>query len=563
MSELSRAIRQKRFGIKSEASAKVVLDTKTGQRIELKLENCSINGLGASTASLSGWEDECEVGTIIPAAKIVVNQQEFGVGRLTIRYFVQRPATSDYYLGLATVDNKLPIDGPLSHYLDTPQSTDLNPYQYELSPERFNLASFVEQQDSDVDLFARCRKFDIFNKDCEKTDKYHYYSVREASIGSRIQLKKARAGGRTDYIQMAAYDYLNLGSHPEVLNAAAEALRKYGYSSGGSPLICGITDLHEELAETLARMVKKEKVLLFSSGYAANVGTIHGLTAGQDLIVADSLAHASIHDGMRMAPATSRFYKHNNMDHLEKTLAENRSSAMGAFVISEGVFSMDGDMGDLVPTIELAKEYNCRTMIDEAHSFGLYGKNLGGVAEMQGVLDRVDIVMSSLSKVCGAGGGFVAGPKEVMDWLMWYGRSRMFSGSMPPSSAAASIKALEIMLKERERITQLFANVKHFVTGMRELGANLSPNHNSPIVPIVIGDEKKLGIMNESLRQAGIFVVPIIYPAVSRTQCRFRFSLMSQHTVSDLDYAVSSFRHAMEKASFMFPDVTGVAKRSA
>jgi 7-keto-8-aminopelargonate synthetase-like enzyme len=554
MSGLSKAIRQKRFQLKKEVSAKVVLDTNLGTRLVLDLENCSINGLGATATQDTPLDEEWDLGTIIPAAKIVVNQHEVPVGRLTVRYLMERQ-NSSYYVGLATVDAKLPIDGILSHYLSDGGTGDLNPYEYELSADKFSLANFVEAQDTNIDLFARCRKFEIFNKDWEKKDKYHYYSVRKASTGARIHLKKPRPGGRTDYIQMAAYDYLNLGSHPEVIAAAADALAKYGYSSGGSPLICGITDLHEQLTDKIAHMLGKEKVLLFSSGFAANVGTIQGLTAGQDLIVADVLSHASIQDGIRMSPATARFFKHNSAEHLEKVMQENRHNAMGAMVITEGAFSMDGDLGDVAKVVAVAKKYNARTLIDEAHSFGLYGPGRKGVAEMCNVLEDCDLIMSSLSKVCGAGGGFVAGKKEVMDWLVFYGRSRMFSGSMPPSSAAAAIKALDLIIRDTERIDKLFNNVKHFVAGMRALGAPLAADHSSPIVPVVIGDESKIGPINLHLRDAGIFVVPIVYPAVSRTQCRFRFSLMTDHSISDLDYAIATFAQAMKQADFSFAQV--------
>jgi 7-keto-8-aminopelargonate synthetase-like enzyme len=559
MSALSKGIRQKRFRINEGADAKVVLDTRMGERIVLKLENCSINGLGARSAEKVLTDEEWEIGAIIPAAKIVVQNQEIPLGRLTVRYVVPDQGLTGSYFGMATVDGKLPIDGVLSHYIYVPENGEINPYEFELSPQKYSLASFVEQQDTNVDLFARCRKFDKFNTEWEKTDRYSYHTVREASTGARVKLKRSRAGGRNDYIQMAAYDYLNLGSHPEVTAFAAETLKKYGYSSGGSPLICGTTDLHEQLAEKLARMLGKEKVLLFSSGYAANVGAIQGLTAGQDLIVADVLSHASLHDGIKMSPATARFYKHNNPQHLETIFKEHRASHMGALMITEGVFSMDGDMGNLSPLIAIAKKYNARTFVDEAHSFGLYGAGRKGVSELTRTLDDVDIYMSSLSKVCGSGGGFIAGNKEVMDWLHFYGRSRMFSGSMPPSSAAAGLKSLEILLLDQERINRLFSNVKHFVAGMRELGAPLSADHNSPIVPIVIGNEAKIGPINQHLLESGVFVVPIVFPAVSRTQCRFRFSLMSDHSVSDLDYAVSTFAQAMKKADFSFDQLRQAA----
>lgn len=550
MSTLAKAIRQKRFTIKNGGDVKLVLDTRLGSRFELSLVNCSINGLGALYPEKLKMEDEFDTGAIVPAAKLVVDGQDVTLGRLTVRNAFERGTGT--FVGFATVDAKLPIDGALSKHLETPADGTLDPYGFELSPEHFNLATFVEQQDVNADLFARCRKFQIFYKEWKTTDKYNYNEVREPSTGARVSLKVRRKDGRNDYIQMAAYDYLNLGSHPKVMEAASAATKKFGYSTGGSPVICGTTEIHEELAEKLAYMLRKESVLLFNSGYAANIATLQGLTTSSDLIVADMLSHASLHDGMHMSPATSRFYKHNNMAHLEKVLEENRPQASGAMIVTEGVFSMDGDAGDLASVCKIAKKHNARVFVDEAHSFGLYGKNRNGISEVAGVLGDVDIYMSSLSKVCGAGGGFIAAPKEVTDWLTSFGRARVFSGSMPASSAAAGLMALDLLATERERVEKLFTNVKHFVRGMRELGAPISADHNSPIVPVVIGDEKKIGAICEHLKDNGIFVVPIVYPAVSRSQCRFRFSLMQEHSISDLDFVVATFKQAMKLTGFEF-----------
>ncbi len=552
MSALAKAIRQKRFTVKENSCITLALDTRTGARMEFRVENCSINGMGAVIPGTLNLEEDFQIGSIIPAAKIVVGEQEAVLGRLTVRFRIEKYGDQGAYIGFATVDSKIPVDGMLSKYLHPAQNGEINPYDFELSADQFSLASFVEHQDSNTDLFARCRKFEIFYQEWKNTDKYNFNEVREASIGPRIHLKTLRKGDRSDYIQMTAYDYLNLGSHPKVIEAAVDATRKYGYTSGGSPVLSGTTELHERLEHKLAQMLGKQRVILFNSGYAANVATLQGLTTGQDLIVADMLSHASLHDGMRMSPATSRFFKHNNMAHLEKVLVENRPSAMGALIVTEGVFSMDGDMGDIRSVVDLAKAHNARVMVDEAHSFGLYGKKRNGISELVNRLDQVDIYMSSLSKVCGAGGGFIAANQEVIDWLTSFGRARVFSGSMPASSAAAGLAALELIATDNERVERLFNNVKHFVRGMRDLGAPVAADHNSPIVPVVIGDERKIGPICQHLKERGIFVVPIVYPAVGKTQCRFRFSLMSEHSISDLDYVISTFEQAMKNVGFSF-----------
>lgn len=551
MSALAKAIRQKRFDVKEGSPVQLILDTRTGTRLEFLVVNCSINGMGAVTETIANPEEEFEIGSIVPAAKMLVDNQEIVLGRLTVRYRIANYGEKHSYIGFATVDSKLPVDGVLSKFMVASKNGEINPYEFELSPDRFTVANFLEQQDSNVDLFARCRQFGVYFNEWKRTDKFNFNEVREPSTGARVQLKSLRRGGRSDYIQMTAYDYLNLGSHPKVIEAANDANRKYGYTSGGSPILCGTTELHEQLVEKLSGMLRKD-VILFSSGYAANVGTIQCLTAGQDLIVADMLSHASIQDGIRTSPATARYFRHNNIAHLDKVLTENRPAAMGALVITEGVFSMDGDMGEIKGVVETAQRHNARVMVDEAHSFGLYGKNRNGISELANKLEHVDIYMSSLSKVCGAGGGFIAANRDVIQWLMSFGRSRLYSGSMPPSSAAAGIASLEILVSDRERVDKLFANVKHFVRGMRELGAPLAADHNSPIVPIVVGDEKNIGPICQFLKEAGVYVVPVGYPAVRKSQCRFRFSLMSEHSISDLDYVVATFEQAMKAAKFSF-----------
>ncbi|MEK7356128.1 MAG: aminotransferase class I/II-fold pyridoxal phosphate-dependent enzyme [Bdellovibrionota bacterium] len=384
----------------------------------------------------------------------------------------------------------------------------------------------------------------------KKSDRYGNNNVRLPSMGARVNLERKRKNGRNDYLIMGSNDYLGLAAHPEVLKVSKEAIDKYGFGSTGSPLTTGISDLHEELGHFLASMFKKEKCILFNSGYAANLGTISGLIQNQDLVVADMIAHASIQDGMKMSNGTSRFYKHNNVQHLDNLLGEIRKDHCGSLVVTEGVFSMDGDVAPIDEIVKIARKHKSRIMVDEAHSFGVIGpKGLGG-CEKYGMLDQVDIVMGTFSKIAGGIGGFICTTEDVADWLYWLARSHMFSVSIPPSTAAAALKALQIFQSDRSIVQNLQANIKHFAHGLRSLGFDISPNHESAVLPAVIGDQEKLGVMNKHLMDAGVFVVPVPYPAVSRTKIRFRFTVMATHTTSDLDYALNVLESAMLAAKF-------------
>jgi len=423
-------------------------------------------------------------------------------------------------------------------------------YEFELDPEKFSLASFLSSESSNVDLFARCRQFSFLYRKWKEMPKYQYRSVRLPSKGPRVLLDMPRKHGRNDYLMLCSNDYLGLSSHPKVIEAAKQALDQYGFGSTGSPMTTGMTQIHDELMHEIARMFGKEKALLFNSGYTANTGIITGLTAEQDLIVADVLTHASIQDAMRMSSATSRFFKHNQPKHLEKLLAEERNEYVGCLVVTEGVFSMDGDTAPLEKISALSRKYNGRLMVDEAHSFGVVGPGGLGAAARSGVLPQVDIVMGTFSKICGGIGAFAAGSAEMVDWLYHFSRAHIFSVSIPPSTAAAALAAIRIFINEKELINSLKSNIEHFTKGLRHLGFSIDPHHESSVIPVIIGDEKKLSIINAHLRDEGIFAVPIVYPAVSRTTCRFRFTLMAQHTRSDLDFVLSTLEAAMHKADF-------------
>ncbi|HET9238602.1 MAG TPA: pyridoxal phosphate-dependent aminotransferase family protein [Oligoflexus sp.] len=544
MTNLANSIRHTRFRVQPGEDLTLTLQSNSGVTHRLNVHNCSLMGLGAKAEIALSSDEGFYEGGILPPAKLTWGDKTAYLGRLVLRAI--RSEDDSYFYGFQTIDNKVPIDGPLSEVLSITDSA----YEFELDPEKFSLASFLSSESSNVDLFARCRQFSFLYRKWKEMPKYQYYSLRQPSKGPRVLLDMPRKHGRNDYLMLCSNDYLGLSSHPKVIEATKAALDQYGFGSTGSPMTTGNTKLHDELAHELARMFGKEKALLFNSGYTANVGIITGLTAEQDLVIADVLTHASIQDGMRMSSATARFFKHNQPKHLEKMMVDERKQYVGCLVVTEGVFSMDGDIAPLDQISAVSRKHNGRLMVDEAHSFGVVGPGGLGAAARYGVLPQVDVVMGTFSKICGGIGAFAAGSAEMVDWLYHFSRPHIFSVSIPPSTAAAALAALRIFLAEKELVNNLKENISHFANGLRHLGFSINPHHESSVIPVIIGDEKKLSIMNAHLRDEGIFAVPIVYPAVSRTSCRFRFTLMAQHTRSDLDFVLTTLEAAMRKADF-------------
>lgn len=564
MTNLMKKIRHRRFKIKTNNELRFVVETSTGSRLEMTVDNLSLMGIGCWLTGTLKEEMGIQLGQIIPSSKLTTPNHEFALGRLVARSIHEDDAKNTF-IGFSTVDAKVPLDGSLSIYFDHELDDSDSPFDLELSPGKFSLASFAENHSSNVDLFSKVHQFNVFMKDWRKTSKFSYMNVRKPSMGQRVSLSKVRRNGRNDYVIMGSNDYLGLASHPRVLDAAKKAVDQYGFGATGSPLTTGVSEVHMELSDYLAKLFQKEKVILFNSGYAANLGLISGLTQAQDLIVADMLSHASIQDGMQLSRATSRFFKHNDFVHFEKLLTESRDQYSGCLAITEGVFSMDGDGPQLDEFVNIAQRHKARVLVDEAHSFGVVGPTGLGTCEKFGVINQTDLIMGTFSKICGGIGGFVATSEEVANWLYFWSRAHMFSVSIPPSTAAAALEALRIFREDMTILNQLRQNIQHFKNGLASLGYRLPAQHESAVLPVVIGDEQKMEVMNKVMMDAGVFVIPIVYPAVSRTQCRFRFTVMATHTVSDLDYVLNVLELAMEKADFRFSDSvkSGAHKKAA
>jgi len=336
-------------------------------------------------------------------------------------------------------------------------------------------------------------------------------------------------------LMMGSNNYLGLTNHPEVKKAAIDAIKRYGTGCAGSRFLNGTLRIHLELEEKLAEFVNKEAVLLYSTGFQVNQGVLATLMGRNSYIIADKLDHASIIDGARLSFAKMVKFEHNDIEDLERVL-ESLSSQMKLIVV-EGVYSMDGDIAPLPAIVELAQKYSADVMVDDAHSFGVLGPKGDGTAAHFGLTDRVDLIMGTFSKSLASVGGFVASSEDVIHYLKHHSRALIFSASPPPASVAAVLKALEIMKREPERREKLWENTHHLRKGLVSLGFNTLKSE-TPIIPVVTGDDLLSFKMCHRLQEEGIFVNPVVSPAVNPGQSLIRFSLMSTHEKSQIDFAL-------------------------
>ena len=373
-------------------------------------------------------------------------------------------------------------------------------------------------------------------------DKELFRTLTELQTG---QSPEITIGGK-EYILLASNSYLGLSVDPRVIQAAEEAVRKYGTGSGGSRLVSGSSDLHRELEEKIASFKNTESAILFSSGYLANIGTISSMVGPDDFVYSDELNHASIIDGCRLSKAGLRIYGHLNYDELDSLLAGDSSSGK-KLVVTDTVFSMDGDLADLKILAEICDKHGAMLMVDEAHATGVLGERGSGATEHFNVEERVPVVMGTLSKAVGSLGGYIAGSQNLIDFVRNRVRSYIFDTSLPAPSLAASLKSIEIIETEKERREHLWKIVNIFKAGLSELGYDVIPS-NSAIVPILTGDPGPTLEIASKLREEGVFTPAVRPPSVAPGKCRVRSSLMSSHTVDHIERALDAFKKARESA---------------
>jgi glycine C-acetyltransferase len=351
-----------------------------------------------------------------------------------------------------------------------------------------------------------------------------------------------QVGGR-EVINFCANNYLGLADHPALVEAAHEGLRRYGYGLASVRFICGTQDQHRRLEEHIARFLRKEDAILYTSCFDANGGLFETLLGDEDTVLSDELNHASIIDGIRLCRAKRFRYRHSDMAELERGLKEAEGSRL-RLVATDGVFSMDGDLARLPEICDLADRYRAVVMVDDSHATGILGPGGRGTPEQLGVLDRVDVITSTLGKALGgAVGGFTAARGEVVEFLRQRSRPYLFSNTLPPMVTAAALKALELVAGSSELRDRLHANAKQLRAGLEAAGFTLKPGQH-PIIPVMLGDAALASKMADRLLEKGIYVIGFSYPVVPQGQARIRVQVSAAHTPEQLDRAARAFAEA-------------------
>jgi 8-amino-7-oxononanoate synthase len=372
-------------------------------------------------------------------------------------------------------------------------------------------------------------------------------NYRVLKIIQNAQHPRVMVDGK-EYIMLASSSYLGLSIHPKLIAASQTAVEEFGVGSSGSRLITGNMTLHESLEYALTRFHGTEDTILFNSGYDANLGVISTLMKKSDVIFSDELNHASIIDGSRLSRSEVRIYNHNDMTDLERHLRDAKSSRKPGsrfFIITDSVFSMDGDLANLIELAELASDYDAYLMLDEAHAVGVFGAHGRGLAEEQKMEGQVDILMGALSKAFGTSGGYISGTEELVDILRNRARSFVFTTSLPPSVIASSLASLEVVRSEPELREQLWKNIDYFKSNLDGIGYN-TMSSASQIIPMLIGSSDKTMELSKALFNHGIFLNGIRPPTVPEGSSRLRATMLANHTKQDIDEALSVFKTIQE-----------------
>jgi glycine C-acetyltransferase len=369
-------------------------------------------------------------------------------------------------------------------------------------------------------------------------------SLKQQNLFRRLRVledeQKAHATfDHRSVVNLSSNNYLGLTTHPRLRAAALAALEKYGVGSGSVRTIAGTMELHMELERRLAAFKKVEAVVVFQSGFTANAGTVSAILTKTDIVISDELNHASIIDGCRLSRAAIKVFPHKDVDAARRIIADLPAGPR-RLLISDGVFSMDGDLGPLPALCELAEETGCIMMVDDAHASGVFGANGRGTIDHFGVHGRVDVQVGTLSKAIGALGGYVAGSRSLIEFLQHRARPFLFSTSHPPAVAAACIAAIDVLTEEPDIIERLWVNTRFFKAGLERLGFDTGLSE-SPITPVIAGDSAKANELSDRLFQAGVFAQAIGFPTVARDKARVRTIVTATHTREDLQYALDMF----------------------
>ncbi|MBN2417534.1 pyridoxal phosphate-dependent aminotransferase family protein [bacterium] len=384
-----------------------------------------------------------------------------------------------------------------------------------------------------MDIFEKCHKF-TRAKDAIEAGIYPYFQPIQSGPGSEVII-----GGR-ELIMIGSNNYLGLTGHPKVLEAAIHAIKKYGSGCTGSRYLNGTLDIHMELEERLAAFMKRDAVVCFSTGHQSNQGALSAIIGKNDIVFTDRADHASIVDGVRLSFGRVVKYRHNDMDDLERMLKRYENHEGGKLIVTDGVFSMEGDIVNLPQVVALAEKYDSAVYVDDAHSVGVLGKHGRGTAEHFALEDKVDLSMGTFSKSFASIGGFIAGDEDVIHYIKHMARSLIFSASPPPASVAAVLACLDIIEAEPERLERLWKNTRMMKTGFDSLGFDTG-HSATPIIPIKIGRDEDCFAFWKLLFENGVFANPAISPAVPPNEAIIRTSYMATHTEEELTKVLEIF----------------------
>ena len=383
-----------------------------------------------------------------------------------------------------------------------------------------------------MDIFEKCANATEYESGLKESGYSFFFRKLESPQDSEVVVNGKRV------IMIGSNNYLGLTNHPRVKEAALKAIEKYGCGCAGSRFLNGNLEIHEELEKKLARFFRKEAALVFATGYQTNLGAIPALVGRNEVAIIDKYDHASIIDGCRLSFGQVKKYRHNDMTDLERLLEGTKDK--DKLIIVDGVFSMEGDIADLPAIVRIAKAYGARIMVDDAHAIGVLGNGGRGTAEHFGLENEVDLIMGTYSKSLAAIGGFIAGPSDVVNWIKHLGRSMIFSASLPPPLVASVSAALDIIEEQPELRARLWRNTHKMLRGYKTLGYDTGTSE-TPIIPILIKDTMKTYQMCKLLFENGVFVNPVISPAVPPGRELLRTSYMATHTEEQLDKVLAAF----------------------
>jgi 8-amino-7-oxononanoate synthase len=373
----------------------------------------------------------------------------------------------------------------------------------------------------------------------EKMGIYPFFRMIESDQDTVVTINGKKV------LMFGSNSYMGLTNHPKIKEASKKAIDKYGSGCAGSRFLNGTLDIHIELENKLAEFVQKDATLVYSTGFQVNIGVIPTVTGRNDYILIDEMDHASIIEGTRLAFAKVMKYRHNDMVALERLLKKCEPNRIKLIVV-DGVFSMDGDIVDLPGIVKLAEKYEATVMVDDAHAIGVIGENGSGTASYFGLTDKVDLIMGTFSKSLASLGGFIASDFETINYIKHHSRSLMFSASITPASAAAVIAALEIIKNEPERMEKLWEITHYAIDNFRRLGFDIGQTQ-TPIIPLYVRDNVKTLKLVRMLMDEGVFVNPVVSPAVSKNDTLIRFSLMATHTKEQIDIALEKISRLSKK----------------